>query len=274
MPSPLLVFLDGAPFLSYPPGLEAVQNPWFDLPGLYETLYVRGGKPQNVEKHLERLKNGWLRWRPESFDAAWLSLLQTELDHALHQNGVTHFGRGRFKIFLAPDGRLHRAAEAEPYDSDPRIPPAPARLGIFREAQIPLVATSGFKVMSRGLWHRATKWAQQHGWDDAVMLHEDRIAETSFCNLFLRINDRLLTPPLRDGGLGGLMRALVIDAATSLGMPCAEESFAPEALAQAQEVFITNSIRGVWPVSQVEGIQLPSPTEAWAHRLADYVNAG
>lgn len=95
------------------------------------------------------------------------------------------------------------------------------------------------------------------GVDDALILNtQGRIACTTIANLFALIAGRLITPSLAEGCLPGIMRALVIEAAPRLGLAVEERPLAPAALAGADAVFLTNSVRFLRPVRSLDGVLL------------------
>lgn len=94
----------------------------------------------------------------------------------------------------------------------------------------------------------ARQEARAAGADDAILLNtQGRVAETSAANLFLLVNGGLVTPPVAEGALPGVMRAEVIR------MARAEERVIVAAeLARASEAFISNAL-GIRPVVQING---------------------
>jgi 4-amino-4-deoxychorismate lyase len=98
-------------------------------------------------------------------------------------------------------------------------------------------------------------------WDDpsiAEGLLQDaagRIIEGTRCNLFLAERGGLVTPDLSRCGVAGVTRDLVIEAAASHGLHCSVESVDRERLESATEVFLVNSLIGVWPVASLGHVQ-------------------
>lgn len=103
----------------------------------------------------------------------------------------------------------------------------------------------------------AAREAAAAGVDDALILNtQGRVACTTIANLFALIAGRLITPSLTEGCLPGIMRALVIEAAPALGLSVEERPLAPQALAGADAVFLTNSVRFLRPVRSLDGVLL------------------
>ena len=81
---------------------------------------------------------------------------------------------------------------------------------------------------------------------------ENALAEGSISNVFLVRENRLLTPPLDTPVLPGITRALVLQLAESLQIPAEEKACTIDDLLDAEEVFLTNAIMEVMPVTRVE----------------------
>ena len=71
-------------------------------------------------------------------------------------------------------------------------------------------------------------------------------------NVFMVSRGNLLTPDLSYCGVEGVMRGLVIERAAALMIPCRVTPLAREDVYSAEEVFLTNSLIGLWPVRRIE----------------------
>lgn len=93
---------------------------------------------------------------------------------------------------------------------------------------------------------------EQLGFVDGVALDcNDKVVETTMANLFWRKGDTLHTPLLVNAGVAGVMRKVVLEAASDLGFAVQQSQYSLEELLDADEVFITNSILGIAPVSAI-----------------------
>ena len=80
------------------------------------------------------------------------------------------------------------------------------------------------------------------------------VAEGATSNVFAVVAGELSTPSLDVGILDGVTRGKVIDLARNNSIGCCEVPFmSPDELRRAEEVFLTSSVRGVLPVTQVDG---------------------
>jgi branched-chain amino acid aminotransferase len=98
----------------------------------------------------------------------------------------------------------------------------------------------------------ALREAHEAGADDAILLDlAGRVTEGTTSNVFFVQRGVLVTPPLSLGMLEGVTRALFIEIAREQEMLLREEPHGPEALAAADEVFMTSTLREAMPVTSL-----------------------
>lgn len=111
----------------------------------------------------------------------------------------------------------------------------------------------------------AAREARARGFDEALFLNtRGHLACAGTGNLFAILDGRLVTPPLSDGVLPGIVRAQVLGLAQSLGIGTAERSLALEEVLAAEAVVMTNSLRGLSPVTTIGTTAFPGGHEAVA----------
>ena len=87
---------------------------------------------------------------------------------------------------------------------------------------------------------------QASNWDDCLILNtQGRIAEASSSNIFLIKGQSLISPPLSEGGIAGIVRSVLLEEASQAGFWVEEKSIDETALLAADEVFLSNSIAGI-----------------------------
>lgn len=95
------------------------------------------------------------------------------------------------------------------------------------------------------------KWrARDEGFDDILLLDGEFVAEAPTSNIFAVADGSLITPPA-SRVLHGITRANVIELAGALGIPVAERDITVDELLAADEVFLTATSIGVWPVIKI-----------------------
>jgi branched-chain amino acid aminotransferase len=119
------------------------------------------------------------------------------------------------------------------------------------------------------LWAR--ELAAAAGADEAVRLDGDgNVAECATANIFAVRGGQVITPPVA-GILPGITRARVLAACTAHGIPTAERTVACDELRTADEIFVTSAVRGVVPVTSLDGeVKAVGPL---TERIAGWINA-
>jgi 4-amino-4-deoxychorismate lyase len=98
-------------------------------------------------------------------------------------------------------------------------------------------------------------------WNDPAiaegLMSDDRanLIAGTMTNLFIVSDNRILTAPVNECGIAGILRSKVLSWADELGIDSAEQYFGRADLEAATEVFLTNSLIGIWPVNQVEELR-------------------
>jgi branched-chain amino acid aminotransferase len=105
----------------------------------------------------------------------------------------------------------------------------------------------------------ASREAIAAGCDDALFLNtRERVACTSVGNVMALIGEQLLTPPLGDGVLDGIVRGIVLASCDEIGLEPVERSLTLADLERADAVCVTNSLRLVAPVTSIGRTSLGS----------------
>jgi branched-chain amino acid aminotransferase len=100
----------------------------------------------------------------------------------------------------------------------------------------------------------ARELAAALGADEAARLGADGdVVECATANLFIVAGGVVATPPIDVGILPGVTRARVLSACAAAGIVAQERRIAPAELYSADEVFVTSAVRGVVPVTRIDG---------------------
>jgi branched-chain amino acid aminotransferase len=237
--------------------------------GVFETLRVYGGVPFAFRRHLERLEQSaaglglTVPDRGAIRDAASAVLAANQLTEARLRITVTGgpapLGSERGD---ATPTFIVAAAQAKAW------PPAEA-VATVPWSRNERGATAGLKTISYAENVRALAYAHQQGASEAIFLNtRGELCEATGSNVFVVRERRLRTPPAGAGCLLGVTRALVLELCPALGVDAQESPLGPEALAEADEAFLTSSTREVQPISHVDGVALPAVPGAVGRRIA------
>jgi 4-amino-4-deoxychorismate lyase len=225
--------------------------------GLFETISVRDGCPRFLEYHLQRLAGSCRRL---SIPVPKEETLRADIDSL-----ATASESGTIKI-LVTRGTGARGYSTPAHPVPTRIvgliPEEPStgdewRAGIkmmFCETRIGIDPDiAGMKTLGRLDQVLARSELTGSVFQEGLMCTEDRqVICGTMSNLFKVMNGRLTTPELTRCGISGVMRRVVMERASDAGIECGEVAIEPDGLLRADEIFMTNSRIGIWPVVQVE----------------------
>ena len=114
--------------------------------------------------------------------------------------------------------------------------------------------------------------AHQRGADDAVLLNDrGEVTEGTTSNVYVVRRGELATPSIDAGILRGTTRTRILDLCAKNTIPAVERTLAPRDLVEADEVFLSSSVRGVIPVTKIDGrpvgTGMPGPVTERVHAL-------
>lgn len=117
----------------------------------------------------------------------------------------------------------------------------------------PLLA--GFKHLNRLEQVMArTEWDDPDIAEGLMLDQEQRLIEGTMSNVFIVNGRELLTPDLSNCGVAGVIRSVILDLAATLGFKSQVRCLTLDDVKASQEVFICNSLTGIWPVVCVEDL--------------------
>ena len=225
---------------------------------VYEVVRTYGGRPFELPKHLARMRR--------TAERMGLSLppdIESELQRTLDAAGnaesyarivVTrgdgqfglgaHLAEGQFRLVIIvrplvlPTGEQYERGVSLAVAKTRRNPP---------QCLDPALKTGNY--LNNIL---ALREAHDAGADDAVLLDlAGRVTEATTSNVFFVQRGVVVTPPLSLGMLEGVTRTVVIEVAREEGLLVREEPHGPEALAAADEVFLSSTLREIMAVTSL-----------------------
>jgi branched-chain amino acid aminotransferase len=256
--------------------------------GLFETMLVREGAVRLGNFHFERLFEGMRLLHlelPTDFTAANLERQVLELCAANAGNGgdagdmgpaagatgpaAGEAGHAMARLIIYRAGAVAAGAGAGA-GSTPHYVIQAAPLGaagggwnekglvidLFPDGRKSIDAFSGLKSNSYLLYIMAAIYAREHRLNDCLVLnHHDRVADCSIANLFYCKGDQIYTPPLSDGGVAGVMRRYLLESLPRAGYSVRERPMTPDDLLSADEVFLSNALKGINWVHSFGGVK-------------------
>jgi para-aminobenzoate synthetase / 4-amino-4-deoxychorismate lyase len=203
--------------------------------GVFETLLVVDGEPVELDGHLLRLRH--------SLEEVYSQELPPQLQEEMRR-AAAGISLGRLRATLSParDGlRLDLIAG--------RVEPE----AVFPTHSVKLRAHPIAGGLGRHKWaHRSGIDRPAAGEEGALIVDHGEVLEAGWANVFAVRQGALFTPPLDGRLLPGVTRAKVIELARAQATDVHEQPVMLEELQQADEVFLTNSIRGIEAVDSIE----------------------
>ncbi len=223
--------------------------------GLFETMHANGTEIQFFEDHLIRLKYGMNVLKMQIPEIIGSGKIFKEIIKLLHKNKLYQGVRIRLSVFRNDGGKYTPTSNSTSYlveteflDNDRyTINQKGLITDIFPEVQKPINPFSNLKTSNALIYVMAGIYALEKKLDDCIIVNEKGfITETISSNIFLLKDKFILTPPLTDGPVAGIMRKQILKIADMLQYRIYnEKSLTEKNILDADEMFITNSITGL-----------------------------
>lgn len=226
--------------------------------GLFETIAIREGRACYWDRHMARLLAGCERLGLAPVDPGLLAgeaaRLCADSPSAVLKILLTRGsgGRGYRPPHPATGTRI---LQRHPM---PDYPPEYARTGIrvricsLRMGHNPRLA--GVKHLNRLEQVLARAEWNDDNIAEGLMLDQDgNLVEGTMSNVFLVQDATLVTPELSRCGIAGVVRGRVLELAAAAGVHGEVRQVPLAELNQAREMFVCNSLIGIWPVTRLEG---------------------
>lgn len=222
--------------------------------GVFETLLCSEGQAVWLDEHLARLHRGCQRLNLAP-DIAQIAQEVADLAGALAATAV-------IKIIVArrAGGRGYTPASAE-CDRVIAAFPAPetrgqwqhgVRVEVCQQRLAPQPALAGIKHLNRLEQVLAALELGKRGLDEGLMLDaSSAVIEGTRSNVFIASGATVATPSLRECGIAGIMRQRILDAFSQDGRAVKVGRISVTDLLNADEVWLCNSVFGIWPVTAI-----------------------
>jgi 4-amino-4-deoxychorismate lyase len=241
---------------------------------VFETLRVYGGRPFRLADHLARMRASagrvGIEW-PEGFE----ELAEEALTAAGAPDAVLRLYLTPGRERSGPPVSLALVSEL-PDDLDERRGRGISLISLLGvRADAPWLL-GGVKSTSYAVNMAAESEARARGADDALFVRDDGIVlEGPVTNVWWRVGSTLYTPSIDLGILAGVTRAVMVEAAPTVGFEVAEGAYPLADVLAAEEAFTTSSVREVMPVVELDGARLGRgpAADALQHALREQAEA-
>lgn len=226
---------------------------------VFETVRTLNKKVLFLEDHYFRLMASMricrmeipMHLTMEYFESQILNLIQ-------HSNAPAN--RVRFSVFRIGDGfympttnDVEFLVTFQPLENEVYLfNEANYEVELFKDAYVTKQLLSTLKTNNKMIQITGSIFAKENGYQNCLLLNDEKnVVEALQGNVFMKMGNQLLTPPISDGCLNGIMRKQVLALAQKVeGLQVIEKSISPFNLQKADELFITNVIQGIQPITK------------------------
>ncbi|UPT71448.1 MAG: aminotransferase class IV [Flavobacterium sp. JAD_PAG50586_2] len=227
---------------------------------VFETLKIVNNKILFFEDHYFRLMASMRIVRmaiPMSFT---LEYLEEEILKLAAFNNVENSARVRFTVFRNEGGfylptdnsvsYLIQTAQIE--QAKYQFSKNSFEVDLYKDFVVPKQLLSTLKTANKITNVTASIFAKENQLDAALLINEYKnVIEAANGNLFMLMGNKLTTPPISEGCLNGIMRKQIIALAKQIeSIEVIEAPISPFDLQKADELFITNVIKGIQPITK------------------------
>ncbi|MGE3908831.1 MAG: D-amino-acid transaminase [Chloroflexota bacterium] len=230
--------------------------------GIYEVIRVFGGKPFELERHLDRLERS-------------AAAIRLELDPSAEEIGriaedlLVRQAAGEASIYIQVTRGAAPRSHAIPKSATnttfvairPPLAPSPDLLksgGAAITVQDDRWARCDVKVIGLTANVLARSAAVDAGAFEAIFVRDGYVTDAASCNVFAVFGTTVMTAPCTNYILWGITREVVLELAREDGIDTQEASFRADQLAEADEIFVTGTTSGIVPIVTLNGAQVAS----------------
>ncbi|WP_426063512.1 aminotransferase class IV [Flavobacterium sp. DSP2-3-1] len=228
--------------------------------GVFETVKIINNKILFLEDHYFRLMSSMRVVRMEIPMNFTMEFLEEQILILVNKNGLTSSSRARITVYrndggyylpqnntisfliyaVALENTLY-SIEKKEYEVD-----------LYKDFYITKQLLSSIKTTNKIINITGSIFANENGLDNCLLLNDSKnIIEALQGNIFMLMGNKLITPPVSEGCLNGIMRKQILSLAKKIeNLDVVEEVISPFDLQKADELFLTNVIKGIQPITQ------------------------
>jgi len=221
--------------------------------GFFESIRVGQGRLYHWPQHLERIHKSAMLLNmqlPESLGTG--ALEKSILDRCASLNWEhcrlrLSFHRQGDGLYTPSERGCDWLAEVSPLqDSNYPWNEAGLKVGNFKELTKNSNYLSALKTQSALVYVMAGIYAESKGYDEVILYNDfGRVAEGRYSNVFMVSDEFLITPPISEYGIDGVMRKIVLQLAEAYGYSIHERPVTETDIISASELFFTSAIKGI-----------------------------
>jgi branched-chain amino acid aminotransferase len=227
---------------------------------IFETIKINGTKILFLEEHYLRLMASMRICRMEIPMNFTMEFMEEEILKLIELQINKVSNRIRFSVFRNADGFYNPTSNDVQFvitcsklSSEKYVfLPLNYEVELFKDFHVSKHLLSTLKTNNKMINVVASVFAKENGFDNCLLINEDKnVVEAINGNIFMKMGNQLITPPTSDGCLNGIMRKQIIAIASKMqNLEMIEKSISPFDLQKADELFISNVIAGIQPITK------------------------
>lgn len=223
--------------------------------GLFETMKLVGKNISLEKYHFERFFSGLQQMGFDIPAPVTKEKLKQQVIGLCEKNNCAESGRVRLSVFRGNGGiyegnnDLQYIIESWPLDrSVNQLNENGYIIGIYPDARKSCDKFSNLKSANYLPYVMAARFAKQNKWNECLVLNtHDRITDATIANIFLIKDEQIITPPLTEGCVNGVMRRYLIEQ-----LPVKQTALTIDDILSADELFLTNAVQGIRWIKQFQ----------------------
>lgn len=227
---------------------------------VFETLKIVDNKILFFEDHYFRLMSSMRIIRMEIPMNFTLEYLQEQILTLAKINDYESSARIRFTVYrnsggyyLPETNDISYLITVKPLDNKLyNFDNSRYEVDLFKNFYITKQLLSSIKSTNKLVNITGSIFAKENGLDNCLLMNDSKnVIESLNGNIFMLIDNKLITPPISEGCLNGIMRKQILEIAKKLdNLEVVEGIISPFDLQKADELFITNIIKGIQPITK------------------------
>lgn len=228
--------------------------------GVFETLKIVNQKVLFLEDHYFRLMASMRIVRMEIPMNFTMEYLETQILNTANANKCSDSARVRITVYRNEGGYYLPETNQISFVIQAKSLPnslysyesIPYEVDLYKDFYIAKQLLSTLKTTNKIIHVTGSIFAKENGFQNCLLLNDEKnVVEALQGNIFMLLDGKLITPPITDGCLNGIMRKKIISLAKSIeNIEMIEASISPFDLQKAEELFITNVIKGIQPITK------------------------
>lgn len=228
--------------------------------GVFETVKIVADKILFVEDHYFRLMASMRVVRMEIPMNFTLEYFEEQILVALKGNNLSGAVRARITVYRNDGGYYLPKTNAVSFlievlsidNALYRIDKTTYEVDLYKDFYVAKQLLSSIKTTNKIINITGSIFAKENGLDNCLLLNDSKnVIEALQGNIFMVMDGKLITPPVSEGCLNGVMRKQILSLAKKIeNLEVLEQPISPFDLQKAEELFITNVIKGIQPITK------------------------